>query len=81
MALVKVTKNIVSDPESIKAIYNLFEGVQEVKTEPSSLYKIFRIKGQGVPNSDKYIKLEFVRTLQGETKVRSWEYADETTGL
>jgi hypothetical protein len=81
MALVKVTKQIVSDPESIKAMYTLFENVEELNNDPHSLYKIFRVKGQGLPNSDKYIKLEFVRTLQGETRIKSWEYADELTGL
>lgn len=81
MALVKVTKTIVSDPDSIKAIYNLFESVEELNNDPNSLYKIFRLKGQGLPNSDKYVKLEFLRTLDGETKIRSWEYADELTGL
>lgn len=81
MALVKVTNNIVSDPESVKALYTTFSKVEELNAEPGSLYKIFRIKGQGIPDSDKYVKLEFVRTLDGETKVRSWDYADELTGL
>lgn len=81
MALVKVTQTIFSDPDSIKALYNLCESVQEIHNDPNSLYKVLRVKGGGLPDSDKYIKLEFVRTLHGETKIRSWEYADEITGL
>lgn len=81
MALVKMSHQIVADPDSLKAIYSTFKDVEEIPTETNSLYKVFRIKGQGVPDSDQYIKMSIRRTLEGKVSIDSWQPADKITGL
>ena len=79
MALAQVVKEIANDPDSLKALNAAFQHVEEIPFvgmhEP--LYKTFRVQGQGVPRSDKYVRIIFERTIRGVARIASWEPADE----
>lgn len=87
MALTQVIKEIANDPDGLKALNKAFHYVEEIPFKGSAelmnaqMFKTFRVKGQGVPDSDTYIRLRFERTLKGETKLTSWDYADKTSLL
>jgi hypothetical protein len=81
MALLKLSSQLCADPDNLKALYNSFKTVEHVPDEIESLYKVFRVTGQGVPDQDKFIKVEFVRSLNGVNKISSWELANQLTGL
>jgi len=83
MALVKVVKGVINDPQTLDCLYKTFHNVEEIpyQGENEPLYKTFRVQGQGVPKSDKYIFIQFERNLQGQVKITGWDLADSTTGL
>jgi hypothetical protein len=94
MALVILSSETASSPEILKALYDTFINVEEAPFPPTpdinpigtaDAYKRFRIKGQGVPDSDKYVRLTFgfAAKKQGESDVKivNWDLADQTTGL
>lgn len=76
MALVLISKELITDPETIIALHKAFELVEELPEmgqQPGTLYKTFRVKGNGVPNDDKYIDLSFGIQLGGKPRVTSWQ--------
>lgn len=87
MALTQIIKEIANDPDGLKALGRAFHLVQEVpfqgppEVAKAQLYKTFRIKGQGVPDSDKYVRVLFERTLKGQARVASWTPADQESLL
>jgi len=85
MALTNISNEIGNDPDSLKALYKTFTDVEEIPfagLESASLYKTFRIQGQGVPRSDNtYVRLLFERTIKGVCFVAGWNYADPDSNL
>lgn len=75
MALLQISYHLLNDPKSIKALYNTFESVEEVASPPGSAFKTFRITGQGVPPSDRYVVVGFEHGLDGNTKISGWDFA------
>lgn len=84
MALVRVTNQIVHDPETFKALIAAFPWkCEEIPpTGPSEpLYKIFRVEGPGIPKGDEWIEVRFERSrLSGTPKVQGWQLLDELPG-
>lgn len=90
MALIKVSKNINNDPDTLKAInatFETFELIEESKAETSS-HAIYRLKGKrpnipfdNIPDDDTFINLEITRTLSGRLFVNKWTLADQITGV
>lgn len=76
MALVNITGNLLRDPKSLAALNSAFHLVEYVKDVNHTDYKILRVKGQGVPDSDSYINIEFGVDLKGNTKILGWQLAD-----
>ncbi len=85
MALTNISNEIGNDPDSLKALYKSFTDVEElpfVGDKAASLYKTFRIQGQGVPRSDNtYVRLLFERSISGACIVSGWNYADPESNL
>jgi hypothetical protein len=76
MALLQVSQHLLNDPQSIKAIYHTFDSVEEVNSPIESLYKTFRVTGQGVPLDDKQIIVGFEHGLDGNTKITGWSFSN-----
>lgn len=87
MALTLVTKELANDPDALRALHQTFSHVEEIPyrgpqdAAQAQLYKTFRLKGQGLPDSDRYVTLLFERTLKGKARVASWKFAEENTLL
>ncbi len=81
MALLQLATHLLNDPKTVKAIYNTFETVEEVPSTIGSLYKTFKITGQGVPADDRYVVIGFEHGLDGNTKISGWSFANQTTGM
>lgn len=77
MALLQVSQHLLNDPQTIKAIYNTFDTVEEVPATIDNLYKTFRITGQGVPLDDRYVVVGFSHGLDGKTKIDGWSHANQ----
>lgn len=77
MALLQISQHLLNDPQTIKAVYNTFETVEEASMATDSLHnvKTFRITGQGVPLDDKFIIVGFSHGLDGKTKIDGWSHA------
>jgi len=89
MALTLLSKDIVNQPDVLRAMHQAFIHVEEAPfpetglsaTEFQPHYKRFRLKGQGVPDSDKYVTIDFRLNNGAGMKVSGWRFADQTTGL
>jgi hypothetical protein len=79
MALLQLSQHLLNDPQTVKAIYNTFETVEEASLSTDNLQnvKTFRVTGQGVPLDDRHILVGFSHGLDGITKIDGWSHANQ----
>ena len=76
MALLQISQHLLNDPQTIKALYNTFDTVEDVTSQINNPYKTFRITGQGVPMDDRYVVVGFSHGLDGKTKIDGWSHVN-----
>ena len=79
MALLQISQHLLNDPQTIKAIYNTFDTVEDATMVTDGLHHVrtFRVTGQGVSLDDRQIVVGFSHGLDGQTKIDGWSYANQ----
>lgn len=72
MANLLIKEGMLTDPDTLKALYAAFpEAVESESKWPD--HKVFKVTSQGVPQGDdQWITANFVLTLNGAVKIDTW---------